>query len=845
MRKLEERVVLDAAAAVLIEDNVIDIQPRAGGLEITANQGATVDEGAEHYLSAAELSVSTSQSAENVLYTITDLPEHGQILLNGTATTSFTQVDINNGLVSYINDGGETSLQDSFGFEVKDNLTGEASGIFEFTIDPVNDENPDIDLNGDDPGRGFIADFVEDSDPIAIVNSGQVAITDGDSNAENIESISIRLTNNLDGANEFMQVDVGDTGIEASLSYVNGEAVLTLTNTASIEAYESVMNTLQYGNNSEDPATDGRVIQVTAFDGENSSTISTILVNVEARNDAPTLSHPDSHIAIEETATQINGLSISDVDAGDSELLLSLSVSHGTLMVPTNVGLTDIQNNGSGALTLTGSLSSLNQALAALSYTGEQDFNELDELQLLVNDQGNSGSGGALTASSSMIIDLSNASVSAVNDAPIIAAPATVQTVEDNAITFTDISISDVDANDDLIQVTLTAADGEISLAQTNGLNFSQGNGSNDSQMVFEGSLDAVNAALNGLSFTPAANFTGDTELAVAVNDQSLINPGPLTDQQNIAITVTPENDLPELEINQTLAVTEPALPAMIEADLLAAVDPDNSADELRFTLTSLPDHGELMLDGSPLAVGDSFLQDDIDNGRLSYVSSDRDSDAQNDGFEFQLSDPESANNPSPKTRFNIVFGELSEPGFSGIPDSDYVAAKDLFPGQAAEQQSAASPAPTGGNDTSDDAGLSFERPDYLQNGITRLTELSLAVGNSLDTNNVANATSLTSINGEGILRSCSEVGGLGACNLAASENLESRLANAQPELLGRYMNSGLLTPQQLTEPDLMVAATACDHLNEPAAVFADDYRSQTAESCPPSAEDLPASTTR
>jgi hypothetical protein len=826
MRKLEQRVVLDAAAVAVVDDVALDIQPRAGGLDIAVNQGATVAEGGQHQLSAAELSATSSQPPENVVYTITALPNHGQVLLNGNAAMSFTQLELNNGLVSYIHDGDENSMLDSFSFKVKDNLTGEANGVFEFTVDPVNDENPAIDLNGDNPGRGFIANFVENGDPISIVNSGEVTITDGDSDAVNLESVTIRLTNNADGAEEFLQVDVGDSGIVASLDYDNGEAVLTLSNTASIEAYENVMSSLVYGNHSDAPSTENRIIQVTAFDGENSSNISTILVSVEARNDAPTWSHPASQVAIEDTPTLINGITVSDVDAGTGELMVTLTVSHGSLSLPTDAGLTALQNNGSNNVVLRGTLDSLNQALAGLTYTGSTDFNGLDELQLLVDDQGSQGSGAALTASSSMVIDLSDTSVSAVNDAPVIAAPASATTLEDNAISFTDISITDVDADDGLPRVTISAENGQLSLASISGLTLISGAADGSSEVVVEGSLSDINAALNGLTFTPDENYSGQAALVVAVNDQSPVNPGPLSDEQRIEIAVTPSNDLPQLDINEPLVLATPDAPAPIGGELLAASDPDNANSDLRYTLSGVPENGELMLDGTTLQVGDSFSQEDINSGRISYAASDM--SFERDQFEFALSDPATTGAPPVTATFDILMRDGSAPN-PGVFTAGYESAAEPLFGNSVAAESDGLPAQAGSPLLEK---LDLNRPDYLQSAAKQLQEL--AANADLGLTGLASTVELGSPSSDAnaILRSCSEVAGLGACNLAAADAPEARLANAQPELLGRYMEAGSLSPQAVPTDDLLVAAAKCDHLNEAPAVFAEDYRSGDAGEC-------------
>ena len=69
-------------------------------------------------------------SGVDLHYTVTSGPSDGALLLNGSATTSFTQADINNGLVSYHETTSVSSATtDTFFYKVTDaagNSTGTA-----------------------------------------------------------------------------------------------------------------------------------------------------------------------------------------------------------------------------------------------------------------------------------------------------------------------------------------------------------------------------------------------------------------------------------------------------------------------------------------------------------------------------------------------------------------------------------------------------------------------------------------------------------------------------------------------------------------------------------------------
>ncbi|NJN85326.1 MAG: DUF4347 domain-containing protein [Leptolyngbyaceae cyanobacterium SL_7_1] len=102
--------------------------------------------------------------------------------------------------------------------------------------------------------------------------------------------------------------------------------------------------------------------------------------------------------------------------------------------------------------------------------------------------------------------------------APTIADTAT-QTrsiAEDSPLTITGLSIGDPDTGETQA-VTLSVAQGVLTLASISGLTGLTGNGT--SSLSFSGSVASVNAALNGMSYSPATNFSGDESLVVTVND--------------------------------------------------------------------------------------------------------------------------------------------------------------------------------------------------------------------------------------------------------------------------------------------------------------------------------------
>ncbi|PJF20220.1 MAG: hypothetical protein CUN56_17265, partial [Phototrophicales bacterium] len=87
--------------------------------------------------------------------------------------------------------------------------------------------------------------------------------------------------------------------------------------------------------------------------------------------------------------------------------------------------------------------------------------------------------------------------------------PEALTTDEDTPLTLTGangISILDVDSRDGEIQVDLSVSNGILTLASTEGLTITAGE-DNSNAVTFTGVLANVNAALEGLVYTPNLNF--------------------------------------------------------------------------------------------------------------------------------------------------------------------------------------------------------------------------------------------------------------------------------------------------------------------------------------------------
>ncbi|MGU5595543.1 retention module-containing protein [Aeromonas sanarellii] len=269
----------------------------------------------------------------------------------------------------------------------------------------------------------------------------------------------------------------------------------------------------------------------------------TIHLDVSPVNDAPVNVLPDDpQVAQEDEPFVIQGLQVKDVDAGNGIMEVRLSVEHGTLTLPAGSGVT-LTGNGTGDVVLTGTLADLNALLAGgVTYQGERDFNGQDALTMVTNDRGNTGSGGALSDTDVLPIE-----VQPVNDAPVNQVSDAMAVKEDGSLSLSGISVKDVDAGSAPMSMVLRVEHGVLTLLGTAGAVSVQGAGTNVVTLV--GSLDDLNSLLNGnLHYEPARDFWGEDNLTITTSDQGNTGAGgALTDTATVGITVTAEADEPRL----------------------------------------------------------------------------------------------------------------------------------------------------------------------------------------------------------------------------------------------------------------------------------------------------------
>ncbi|PNA44025.1 type I secretion protein, partial [Pseudomonas sp. FW306-2-2C-A10BC] len=448
------------------------------------------------------------------------------------------------------------------------------------TINGTNDA-PVTDLNGGSPGNDATAAFTEQT---SVLIAPSATITDVDS--ANLTSMTATLTVRPDGnTTESLSLNASATTAAAGLtvSYTTSTGVLSITGLASKATYQTILDGILYNNSSNTPTTSDRTVNVLVSDGIDSSISHSVTIGITALNDTPVNTLPASYTTNEDAAFKLSGLSVADVDAGAGNISVTLTVGSGSLTAAT-AGSVSVSGSGTSSIVLTGTLANINTYLATVAnqptYTPIANANGTVTLTMLTNDGGNTGTGGALSDS-----DTININITALNDAPVNTLPASYTTNEDAAFKLSGLSVADVDAGAGSISVTLTVGSGSLTAATAGSVSVS---GSGTSSIVLTGTLANINTYLatvaNQPTYTPIANANGTVTLTMLTNDGGNTGTGgALSDSDTININITALNDTPVNTLPASYTTNEDTA---FKLSGLSVADVDAGAGSISVTLT-------------------------------------------------------------------------------------------------------------------------------------------------------------------------------------------------------------------------------------------------------------------
>ncbi len=206
-----------------------------------------------------------------------------------------------------------------------------------------------------------------------------------------------------------------------------------------------------------------------------------------------------------------------------------------------------------------------------------------------------------------------------INDAPVNAVPATQNTAIDTALVFSSANgnaISIADTDDTSAEVTLSAANGSLTLSGTTGLSFSAGDGVGDTDMTFSGTLADINAALDGLQFDPTAAFEGFASLQISTTDSGAGGAAsPENDTDAVTIEVGDVNSPPVNTVPAAQTINQDGMLLFSGATGTAITISDADAGGATIQVTLAATNGTLNLQstsGLSFSVGDGSADTDM-----------------------------------------------------------------------------------------------------------------------------------------------------------------------------------------------------------------------------------------
>ena len=418
----------------------------------------------------------------------------------------------------------------------------------------------------------------------AVLLSSSLTITDADN--QNLASATVSISSGF---------FTGDTlnftnqnGISGS--YDSGTGILTLTGSSSVANYQTALSSITFSSARDNPTNFGtdtsRTISWIANDGTANSTTATSTVNITAVNDAPVVTAGATVGYTEQGTTVVlnSGLTLSDVD---NTTLAGATVSIGgffvgdTLNFTNQNGITGSYNNTTGILTLTGtaSIADYQTALQSITFSSASDNPTSfgTDTSRTITWTANDGALNSTAATSTL-------NITAVNDAPVVTAGATVgYTEQGTAVVLNSVlTVSDAD-NTMLASATVSITSGRLAGDTLNFTNQNGISGSYDSStgvltLTGSSSLAHYQAALESITFSSTSanptSFGADTSRTVTwtINDGALDS-----NAATSTVTITAVNDPPVVTAGATVGYTERGTAAVLDASLTLS-DPDNTS---------------------------------------------------------------------------------------------------------------------------------------------------------------------------------------------------------------------------------------------------------------------------
>lgn len=326
------------------------------------------------------------------------------------------------------------------------------------------------------------------------------------------------------------------------------------------------------------------------------SALANVRMEVRPVNDLPTVQVPGTQTGDEDTLFPLAAITVADIDS--DVLQVDLRVRRGTITLDGSMGLSFLVGDPTRErnISFTGTLANLNNALASISYQGDFNFNTEDTgneefLIVTVSDDLSAGSGGSASVAGTIPIE-----IIAVNDDPVLRHQAAYAGLEDTPLVISGgnaIGLDDVDAaesNGGPLTIALSVPAGTLTLSQTTGVSIDSGADSS-SAMTLSGTVNDLNAALNGLTYRAPANANRLRLLnnAITVQYEDNGNTGKGGGEQfvrTLGLDIVPVNDSPEIQAPLSVNLIR-NVPANLSGIVVEDPDVPEGNPRLQVTLTA------------------------------------------------------------------------------------------------------------------------------------------------------------------------------------------------------------------------------------------------------------------
>jgi VCBS repeat-containing protein len=507
-----------------------------GGTSLTASKQITVTAVNDPTVVTGGTSGSgTEDSTVTGTLTATDsdgLSDGSVFSVSTNATNGTASIDPATGLWSY-SPNADYNGSDSFTVTITDDAGNSSTQVISVTVTPVVDLTNDSLTTAEDTAisanvltgtNGATADSFEGTPVLTSVTQGAngsvTFLADG--------TVTYTPNANYTGPDSF------------TYTITSGGVTETATVTVTVTAVNdpTVVTGGTSGTGNEDTTVTGTL---TATDSDGLSDGTVFSVSATATNGTASIDPATGLWSYTPTAdwngTDSFTVTITD-DAGNSSTQV-ISVTVTPVVDLTNDSLTTNEDSAISANVLTGTngatadnfegtpvLTSVTQgangsvtflADGTVTYTPNANYTGPDSFTYTITS-------GGVTETATVTV-----TVSAVNDPTVNTMPGAQTTAEDTSLVFSSsngnqISLTDVDAGGNPVEVTVSVTNGTVTLSGTTGLTFISGDGITDTTMTFRGTVTDINTALNGLSYNPTADYNGGATLTLRTVDSMLVS---------------------------------------------------------------------------------------------------------------------------------------------------------------------------------------------------------------------------------------------------------------------------------------------------------------------------------